>query len=57
MPQVTHPPNSAVGSNTGGMGHLYRKDRPAAPAFVIFEGWVFVLIDPGDLDGMRYDPV
>lgn len=36
---------------------FYRNEKPAAPAFVIFEGWEFVLIDPGDLDGMRYDPV
>ena len=28
-----------------------RNEKPAAPAFVIFEGWVFVLMIAGDLDG------
>ena len=36
---------------------FYRYKKPAAPAFVISEGCVFGLIDQGDLDGMRHDPV
>ena len=54
--EASHLTNAQACGGLAPLRTFYLCEKPAAPAFMIFEGWVSVLIDPGDLDGMTHDP-